>query len=174
MNSTVYDNYFPFFFYRVLFSTKCPLVLKIMTLRQTKQNILFIHFLIFRIMNYTTTDCDLIKRVYTPSYVFFKELHATYLRYLLVPGILLNTLCLIILSQPKWSNKSTTIVFLRFLALFDILDIVLKYIRSEITYQSRHNKRDLAIVTKEFYKMFYVLMNSSISIAMWIIVLMSL
>lgn len=122
----------------------------------------------------TTTDCSLEARVYTKTYLFFKHFHGTYLRYFLVPGILLNTLCLIILSQPKLANKSTTIVFLRFLAFFDIMAISLKYIRSEITYQSLQKHHDLAILTEEFCKALYVLMNSSISITMWIIVLMSL
>ncbi len=132
-------------------------------------------------MNSTNNDsfssiptCLLQDRVYTPSYLFFKLLNATYLRLLIGPGILLNTLCLIVLSRPRLSSKSTTIVFLRFLALFDILAITLKYIRAEINYQSTEKGHQIIILIPAMCKTLYVLMNSSISIAMWIIVLMSL
>lgn len=118
--------------------------------------------------------CSLQERVYSPTYLFFKLLNATYLRGLIGPGILLNTLCLIVLSRPRLSSKSTTIVFLRFLALFDILAITLKYIRAEINYQSMEKGRDIAILIPSVCKTIYVLMNASISIAMWTIVLMSL
>ncbi|CAF4859288.1 unnamed protein product, partial [Rotaria sp. Silwood1] len=117
-------------------------------------------------------NCSLKDRVYTSDYLFFKLLYGTYLRLLIGPGILLNTLCLFVLSRPRLSNKSTTIVFLRFLAIFDILAITLKYIRSEINYQSL--EKDTMIMTSVFCKILYVFMNASISIAMWTIVLMSL
>ncbi len=123
---------------------------------------------------FSITNCSLQDRVYTSSYLFFKLLNATYLRLLIGPGILLNTLCLIVLSRPRLSTKSTTIVFLRFLALFDILAITLKYIRAEINYQSIEKGHEILILTEAVCKTLYVLMNSSISIAMWIIVLMSL
>lgn len=122
----------------------------------------------------STSNCSLQARVYTSGYLLFKLINATYLRALIGPGILLNTLCLIVLSRPRLSSKSTTIVFLRFLALFDILAITLKYIRAEINYQSTEKGREIAILIPAVCKTVYVLMNSSISIAMWIIVLMSL
>ncbi len=132
-------------------------------------------------MNSTNNDsllsdpsCVLRERVYTSGYLFFKTLNATYLRLLIVPGILLNTLCLMVLSRPRLSSKSTTIVFLRFLALFDIFAITFKYIRAEINYQSTEKGHQIAILIPAFCKTLYVLMNSSISISMWIIVLMSL
>ncbi len=132
-------------------------------------------------MNFTTNDsllstptCILQDRVYTPSYLFFKLINSTYLRLLIGPGILLNTLCLIVLSRPRLSNKSTTIVFLRFLAIFDILSITLKYMRAEINYQSTEKDHEIFLLTSAGCKTLYVLMNASISISMWIIVLMSL
>jgi hypothetical protein len=81
------------------------------------------------------TNCSLRQRVYTSDYSFFKLLSSTNLRILIGPGILLNTLCIIVLSRPRLSNKSTTIFFLRFLAIFDILAITLKYIRAELNYK---------------------------------------
>ena len=135
-------------------------------------------------MNFTTNDssnstiststCLLQDRVYSHTYLFFKLLNATYLRLLIVPAILLNTLCLIVLSRPRLSNKSTTIVFLRFLALFDILSVTLKYMRAESNYQSTEKGHEIFLLTNFGCKTLYVLMNSSISISMWIIVLMSL
>jgi hypothetical protein len=132
-------------------------------------------------MNFTTNDpllstptCLLQDRIYTSTYLFFKLLHATYLRLLIGPGILLNTLCLIVLSRSRLSNKCTTIVFLRFLALFDILSITLKYVRAEINYQSTEKGHEIFLLTSAGCKILYVLMNSSISISMWMIVLMSL
>jgi hypothetical protein len=132
-------------------------------------------------MNFTTngsstptSNCDLEERVYTHTYLFFKLLNSTYLRLLIGPAILLNTLCLIVLSRPRLSNKSTTIVFLRFLALFDILSITLKYLRAEINYQSTEKDHEIFLLTDFGCKTLYVLMNASISISMWIIVLMSL
>ncbi|CAF3046222.1 unnamed protein product, partial [Rotaria sp. Silwood2] len=68
----------------------------------------------------STTNCSLQVRVYTSDYLFFKLLNCTYLRLLIGPGILLNILCLFVLSCPRSSNKSTTVVFLRFLSIFDI------------------------------------------------------
>ncbi|CAF3880675.1 unnamed protein product [Rotaria sordida] len=88
--------------------------------------------------------------------------------------ILLNTLCLFVLSRPRLSDKSTTVIFLRFLAIFDILAITLKYIRAELNYQSIEKKKDIIIITSVFCKTLYVGMNASISITMWTIVLMSL
>jgi hypothetical protein len=111
--------------------------------------------------------------MYTKDYLFFKLLGKIYLRLLIGPGILLNTLCLIVLSRPRLSNKSTTILFLRFLAIFDVLSITLKYIRAEINYQSVERGRPIAILTPDFCKALYVCMNTCISIAMWTIVLMS-
>ncbi|CAF1440636.1 unnamed protein product [Rotaria sordida] len=121
-----------------------------------------------------TPTCSLKLRFYTSDYLFFKLLNATYLRLLIGPGILLNTLCLFVLSRPRLSNKSTTVVFLRFLAIFDILAITLKYIRAELNYQSIEKKKDIIIITSVFCKTLYVGMNASISITMWTIVLMSL
>lgn len=118
--------------------------------------------------------CILQDRVYTPAYLFFKYFFATYLRILIGPGILLNTLCLIVLSRPRLSTKSTTIIFLRFLAFFDILAITLKYIRAEINYQSVDKGHDILLLTTFTCKALYILMNSSISSSMWTIVLMSL
>ncbi|CAF4315949.1 unnamed protein product, partial [Rotaria sordida] len=114
------------------------------------------------------------QRFYSSDYFFFKLLNWTYLRLLIGPGILLNTLCLFVLSRPRLSDKSTTVVFLRFLALFDILAITLKYIRAELNYQSIEKKKDIIIITSVFCKTLYVGMNASISITMWTIVLMSL
>lgn len=132
-------------------------------------------------MNISTNDsvlfpsnCSLEARVYTRAYLLFKLLNSTYLRVLIGPGILLNTLCLIVLSRPRLSSKSTTIVFLRFLALFDILAITLKYIRAEVNYQSTEKNREIFLLIPSLCKTMYVMMNASISIAMWTIVLMSL
>lgn len=122
----------------------------------------------------SNSTCSLQARVYTPIYLFFKLLNATYLRGLVAPGILLNLLCLFILSRPRLSNKSTTIVFLRFLAVFDILAIALKYIRAEMNYQSLEKGHAIFLLVPLICKGLYVLMNASISIAMWTIVLMSL
>ncbi|CAF1030402.1 unnamed protein product [Adineta steineri] len=105
----------------------------------------------------TKANCSLQERVYSSDYLFFKFLNSNYLRILIGPGFFLNTLCIIVLSRPRLSNKSTTIFFLRFLAIFDILAITLKYVRVELNYQSR----------------LYVCMGASISITMWTIVLMS-
>jgi hypothetical protein len=121
----------------------------------------------------TIPICSLKQRVYSPDYLFFKLLNSTYLRLLIGPGILLNTLCLIVFSRPRLSNKSTTIGFLRFLAIFDILSITLKYIRAEINYQSIVKHKDIIILSPVFCKTLYVCMNTCISIAMWTIVLMS-
>ncbi|CAF3841681.1 unnamed protein product [Rotaria sp. Silwood1] len=118
--------------------------------------------------------CSLQDRVYEPTYLFFKSIYSTYLRLLIGPGILFNSLCLFILSRPRLSNKSTTIVFLRVLALFDILSITFKYIRAEINYQSVGKGREIFLLTSSVCKALYVLMNACISIAMWTIVLMSL
>jgi len=120
------------------------------------------------------SNCSLQDRVYTPTYLFFKLINSTYLRVLIGPGILLNALCLLVFSRPRLASKSTTVVFLRFLALFDILSILLKYIRAEINYQSTEKHREIFILIPWVCKTLYVLMNASISIAMWIIVLMSL
>lgn len=117
--------------------------------------------------------CAVEDRLYTKDYLFFKLLGKIYLRFLIGPAILLNTLCLIVLSRPRLSNKSTTIVFLRFLAIFDVLSMSLKYIRLEINYQSVQNERHIAVLTPNFCKALYVCMNACISIAMWTIVLMS-
>jgi hypothetical protein len=127
-------------------------------------------------MNYSLSTekiCSIEARMYTKDYLFFKLLGKIYLRLLIGPGILLNTLCLIVLSRPRLSNKSTTIVFLRFLAIFDVLSITLKYIRAEINYQSTERGRNIIILTPDFCKALYVCMNTCISIAMWTIVLMS-
>jgi hypothetical protein len=126
----------------------------------------------FRSMNFSNNDssssnqtCSLAARVYTPDYLLFKLLNSTYLRVLIGPGILLNTLCLIVLSRPRLSSRSTTVVFLRFLALFDILAIALKSIEKG---------RETLLLIPWICKTIYVLMNASVSIAMWTIVLMSL
>jgi hypothetical protein len=127
-------------------------------------------------MNYslsTEKPCLIEDRMYTKDYLFFKLLGKIYLRVLIGPGILFNTLCLIVLSRPRLSNKSTTILFLRFLAIFDVLSITLKYIRVEVNYQSVERGRNIAILTQDFCKSLYVCMNTCISIAMWTIVLMS-
>jgi hypothetical protein len=127
-------------------------------------------------MNYSLSTekiCSIEARMYTKDYLFFKLLGKIYLRLLIGPGILLNTLCLLVLSRPRLSNKSTTIVFLRFLAIFDVLSITLKYTRAEINYQSTERGRNIFILTPDFCKALYVCMNTCISIAMWTIVLMS-
>lgn len=121
----------------------------------------------------TISICSLKQRVYSSDYLFFKLLNSTYLRLLIAPGILLNTLCLLVLSRPRLSNKSTTVRFLRYLAIFDILSITLKYIRAEINYQSIEKQKNLVIIVPAFCKTLYVCMNTCISIAMWTIVLMS-
>ncbi|UJR36694.1 hypothetical protein I4U23_029411 [Adineta vaga] len=126
------------------------------------------------ISSLTLLSCSLQTRVYSPSYLVFKLLNATYLRLLIVPGILFNTLCLLVLSRPRISNKSTTIVFLRFLAVFDILAITLKYIRAEINYQSIEKGHQIFLLIPSVCKALYVLMNTSISVSMWTIALMSL
>ncbi|CAF1254265.1 unnamed protein product [Rotaria sp. Silwood1] len=118
--------------------------------------------------------CSLQARVYEPTYLVFKSLNSTYLRLLIGPGILLNSLCLFILSRPKLSNKSTTIMFLRVLSLFDILSITLKYIRAEMNYQSIEKGHEIFLLIPSICKALYVSMNACISIAMWTIVLMSL
>jgi hypothetical protein len=122
----------------------------------------------------TPMPCVLKARVYSPGYLFFKLLNSTYLRLLVGPGILLNILCLLVLTRPRLSNKSTTIVFLRFLAVFDILAIIMKYIRAELNYQSIGKQKHLTVLTPATCKALYVLMNAFISMAMWTIVLMSL
>ena len=119
-------------------------------------------------------DCSIEARLYTKDYLFFKLLGKTYLRGLIGPAILLNALCLIVLSRPRLSNKSTTILFLRCLAIFDILSVVWKYLRSEINYQSVENQRPIVILTSTFCKILYVCMNACISITMWTIVLMTM
>lgn len=121
----------------------------------------------------TAPNCSLYDRVYTKSYLFFKFLNANYLRILIGPGMLLNTLCLIVLSRPRLSNKSTTIFFLRFLAIFDIMAIALKYIRVELNHQSTVKQKEIFFINMVFCKALYVCMNTCISIAMWTIVLMS-
>ncbi|CAF3712182.1 unnamed protein product [Rotaria sp. Silwood1] len=131
------------------------------------------------IPNHQTYDvymfrCSLEDRLYDPVYLAFKSIDSTYLRVLIGPGILLNLLCLFILSRPRLSNKSTTIIFLRVLALFDILSITFKYIRAEVNYQSTKNGHEIFLLTPSGCKALYVLMNACISIAMWTIVLMSL
>lgn len=121
-----------------------------------------------------TTPCSLKARVYSPQYLFFKLLNSTYLRVLIAPGILLNILCLLVLSRPRLSSKSTTIVFLRFLALFDILAITMKYLRAELNYQSIEKGYQSPLLVRPVCNAMYVLMNTGISVAMWTIVLMSL
>jgi hypothetical protein len=54
------------------------------------------------------------------------------------------------------------------------LAITLKYIRAEINYQSIEKGYQILILIPAVCKTLYVLMNSSISISMWTIVLMSL
>ncbi|CAF1015170.1 unnamed protein product [Rotaria sordida] len=121
-----------------------------------------------------TSTCSLKLRVYTSDYLFFKFLTGIYLRLLIGPGVLLNTLCLFVLSRSKLLKKSTTVTFLRFLAIFDILAITLKYIRAELNYQSIEKKKNIILITPVFCKILYVCMNACISITMWTIVLMSL
>ncbi|CAF3826879.1 unnamed protein product [Rotaria sp. Silwood1] len=94
-----------------------------------------------------THNCSLQARLSTQTYLAFASIKSLYLRSLIGPGILLNLLCLFILSRPKLSNKSTTIIFLRVLALFDILSIILKYIRAEINYQSTKNGHKIFLLT---------------------------
>lgn len=122
----------------------------------------------------SVNNCSLSDRVYTKNYLFFKYLNYHYLRILIGPGVLLNTLCIFVLSRPRLSNKSTTIFFLRFLAIFDILAIALKYLRAELNYQSTIKLKEIFIITISFCKALYVCMNTCISIAMWTIVLMSM
>lgn len=148
---------------------------------RAREELLMIYFW-SRPMNFTqmivstspsVSNCSLSDRVYTRSYLFFKFLNSHYLRILIGPGVLLNALCLIVLSRPRLSNKSTTIFFLRFLAIFDILAIMLKYVRVELNYQSTIKRKEIFFITSAFCKALYVCMNSCISIAMWTIVLMS-
>jgi len=120
------------------------------------------------------SSCSLQERVYTKDYLFFKHFYTTYLRLLIIPGILLNTLCLFVLSRPRLSTKSTTILFLRYLAIFDALSIILKYIRQEINYQSINKLKIIPFLTPAFCRILYICMNTCISVAMWTIVLMSL
>ncbi|CAF3717659.1 unnamed protein product, partial [Rotaria sp. Silwood1] len=117
--------------------------------------------------------CILRDRIFTLTYLTFKSIKSTYLRVLIGPCILLNLLCLFILSRSKLSNKSNTIIFLRILAFFDILSITLKYIREEINYQSVEKDREIFLLTSSVCKTLYVLMNACISMAMWTIVFMS-
>lgn len=118
-------------------------------------------------------SCILERRVYSPVYLFFKLINATYLRVLVGPGFCLNLLCLFVLSRPRLSSKSTTIVFLRFLAAFDILSVVTKYIRAELNYQSMERQRNISFLVPATCKTLVVLMNGFISMGMWTIVLMS-
>ncbi|CAF3495744.1 unnamed protein product [Rotaria sp. Silwood1] len=118
--------------------------------------------------------CSLQARIFTSTHSTFKSIESTYLRVLIGPGILLNLLCLFILSRSKLSNKSTTILFLRVLALFDILSIVLKYIRAEMNYQSLEKGHEIFLLIPSVCKVLYVLMNACISIGMWTVVFMSL
>lgn len=122
----------------------------------------------------TVAHCSLTARVYSRTYLIAKYIFSTYLRFLVGPGILFNGLCLFVLSRPKLSNKSTTIVFLRFLAIFDILAVLMKYIRAELNYQSIENHRQIFPIDEVSCKTIYILMNAFISMAMWTIVLMSL
>ncbi|CAF4580862.1 unnamed protein product, partial [Rotaria sp. Silwood2] len=115
-----------------------------------------------------------IKNLLGPTYVAFKSIKPIYLRAIIGPSILLNSLCLFIFSRQRLSNKSTTIIFLRVLALFDILSIILKYIREEINYQSTEKGHEIFFMTSSACKTLYVLMNTCSSISMWIIALMSL
>lgn len=124
--------------------------------------------------NVTTPFCSLKDRVYTSDYVFFKNLNSTYLRFFVGPGVLLNVLCLLVLSRRRLASKSTTIVFLRFLAVFDIGAVMTKYIRAELNYQSIGKQKQLILLAPVICKVIYVLMNAFISMAMWTIVLMSL
>ena len=123
---------------------------------------------------FSTVQCSLKSRVYSSDYLFFKLLNSTYLRILVGPGILLNVLCLFVLSRPRLSNKSTTIVFLRFLAFFDIMAIIMKYLRAELNYQSIEKEKQLFFLVPSTCKTIYVLMNAFISMAMWTIALMSM
>ncbi|CAF1071224.1 unnamed protein product [Rotaria sp. Silwood1] len=118
--------------------------------------------------------CSLQARLNTSIFLTFKSIESTYLRVLIGPGILLNLLCLFILSRSKLSNKSTTVIFLRILAFFDILSIIFQYIRAEINYQSTEKGYETLLLTSSACKTLYILMNACISIAMWTIVLMSL
>ncbi|CAF1417614.1 unnamed protein product, partial [Didymodactylos carnosus] len=114
------------------------------------------------------------RRLYSTFYVLIKQLNPIYLRFLIVPSILLNILCLIVLSRPHLSKKSTTICYLRALAVFDMLCISLKFFRIELNYQSAEKGHNIFLLTSPFCKVLYVLLSASISIDMWIIALMSL
>ncbi|CAF0903574.1 unnamed protein product [Didymodactylos carnosus] len=113
-------------------------------------------------------------RLYSTFYILIKHLHSTYLRFLICPSILLNILCLIVLSRPRLSKKSTTICYLRALALFDMFCITLKYFRAELNYQSAEKGHNIFLLKSTFCKILYVLLSTSISVDIWIIVLMSL
>lgn len=117
--------------------------------------------------------CSLEGRVYSPVYLFSKLVNSIYIRVLVGPGFCLNLLCLYVLSRPRLSSKSTTIVFLRFLAVFDILAVVTKYIRAELNYQSLEKQRNISFLVPATCKTLFVLMNGFISMGMWTIVLMS-
>ncbi|CAF1672913.1 unnamed protein product [Rotaria magnacalcarata] len=86
------------------------------------------------------STCSLKHRVYTYDYLFFKLLMGTYLRVLIGPGILLNTLCIFVLSRSRLSNKFITVVFLRFLAIFDMLAITFKGVERLISQIGLHFK----------------------------------
>ena len=123
--------------------------------------------------NATAPFCSLKDRVYSPTYLFFKNLNSTYLRFFLGPGVLLNVLCLLVLSRRRLASQSTTIVFLRFLAVFDIGAVMTKFIRAELNYQSIEKEKTVELLTPAFCNAIYVLMNTCISSAMWTIALMS-
>ena len=123
--------------------------------------------------NANASSCSLEVRVYTPDYLFFKTLNSTYLRFFVGPGVLLNALCLLVLSRRRLASQSTTIVFLRFLAVFDIWAVVTKYLRAELNYQSIEKENTVELLVPALCKAIYVLMNTCISSAMWTIALMT-
>ncbi|CAF1463900.1 unnamed protein product, partial [Didymodactylos carnosus] len=113
-------------------------------------------------------------RLYSSFYILVKGLVPTYLRFLIVPGILLNILCYTVLSRPRLSKKSTTVYYLSALAILDMLCICLKFFRAELNYQSAEKRHNISFLTSPFCKLLYVLLNTSVSVDMWIIVLMSI
>ncbi|CAF4399828.1 unnamed protein product [Rotaria socialis] len=98
----------------------------------------------------------------------------TYLRVLISPSILLNTLCIFVLARSRLSNKSITVVFLRFLAVFDILAITLKFIRAEINYQSIVKMRDVSFMTPFFCKTLYLTQKRACYICYLAVIILAL
>lgn len=69
------------------------------------------------------SNCSLRQRVYTSDYSFFKLLSSINLRILIGPGILLNTLCIIVLHDQDYQINQQlffSYVFLQFLIFWPL------------------------------------------------------